>query len=47
MVLMTITIPQCEEIANGALGFRSGLEVKKYLRRAIHKVFPGIDKLIK
>jgi phosphotransferase system enzyme I (PtsI) len=47
MVLRTITIPQCEEIANGALGFRSGLEVKKYLRRAIHKVFPGIDKLIK
>ena len=47
MVLRSITIPECEVIANEALGFRTALEVKKYLRRAIHKKFPGIEEVIK
>lgn len=47
MVLRAITIPQCNEIAKGALNFRTALEVKKYLRRAIHKNFPGIEEVIK
>jgi len=47
MVIRSITIPACEEIAQGALGFRTALEVKRYLRRTIHKKFPGIEKVIK
>ncbi len=47
MVLRSITIPECEEIAEGALNLRTALEVKRYLRRAIHKKFPGIDKVVK
>lgn len=47
MVIRTITIPECEKIAQETLGFRTALEVKKYLRRAIHQNFPGIEKVIK
>jgi phosphotransferase system enzyme I (PtsI) len=47
MVLRAITIPECEEIAEGAVRFRTPLEVKRYLRRMIHKKFPGIDEVIK
>jgi phosphotransferase system enzyme I (PtsI) len=47
MVIRTITIPECEKIAQEALCFRTALEVKKYLRRAIHQQFPGIEKVIK
>ncbi len=47
MVLRAITIPKCQEIAQQALGFRTALEVKKYLRRIIHRNFPGIEKVIK
>lgn len=47
MVLRTITIPECEKIAIGALDFRTALEVKRYLRRIIHKKFPGVDEVIK
>jgi phosphotransferase system enzyme I (PtsI) len=47
MVLRTITIPECEEIAEGAMRFRTPLEVKRYLRRTIHRKFPGIDMVVK
>jgi len=47
MVVRAITIPECEEIAKGALNFRTPLEVKRYLRRNIHRKFPGIDKVTK
>ena len=47
MVIRAITIPECEKIAQEALCFRTALEVKKYLRRAIHHNFPGIEKVIK
>lgn len=47
MVLRTLTIPQCEEIAAEALNYRTALEVKKYLRRAIIKRFPGLGDIIK
>jgi phosphotransferase system enzyme I (PtsI) len=47
MVIRSIKIPECEKIAQEALCFRTALEVKKYLRRAIHKNFPGIEKVIK
>lgn len=47
MVLRGITIPECEEIAETALTFRTPLEVKRYLRRMIHKKFPGVDEVIK
>jgi phosphoenolpyruvate-protein phosphotransferase len=46
MILRTLTIPDCEEIAQGALGFRTALEVKRFLRRAIHKKFPGIEGVL-
>jgi phosphotransferase system enzyme I (PtsI) len=42
MILRAVTVPECEEIARKALQFRSASEVKKYLRRAIMKRFPGI-----
>ena len=47
MVLRAITIPECQEIAQQALSFRTALEVKRYLRRVIHRKFPGIEKVIK
>ncbi len=46
MILRSITIPECEKIAKNALGYRTALEVKRYLRRAIHDKFPGIDKVL-
>ncbi len=46
MILRAITIPECEEIANNALGFRTALEVKRYLRRTIHDKFPGIEEVL-
>jgi phosphotransferase system enzyme I (PtsI) len=46
MILRSITIPECEEIANNALGFRTALEVKRYLRRTIHDKFPGIEEVL-
>ncbi|MBA7518921.1 Phosphoenolpyruvate-protein phosphotransferase [subsurface metagenome] len=46
MVLRSITIPQCEEIAKETLRFRTALEVKRYLRRTIRKKFPKIDEVI-
>jgi phosphotransferase system enzyme I (PtsI) len=42
MILRAVTVPECEEIAVKALQFRSANEVKKYLRRAIGRRFPGI-----
>jgi len=47
LVLRSITIPTCEEISKEALGFRTALEVKRFLRRAVHKNFPGIEEVIK
>jgi phosphotransferase system enzyme I (PtsI) len=47
MVVRGITIPQCEEIAEGALEMRTALEVKRYLHRAINKAFPHIEKVVK
>lgn len=46
MILRTLTIPDCEEIAHGALGFRTALEVRRYLRRVIHKKFPSIEGVL-
>jgi hypothetical protein len=46
MVLRAITIAQCESIAETALGFRTALEVKKYLRRQLGSILPRIDKVI-
>lgn len=47
MALRLLTISQCEKISEEALRFRTALEVKKFLRRAIHKKFPGIEKVVK
>jgi phosphotransferase system enzyme I (PtsI) len=47
MVLRTITVPQCAEIAREVLKFRTALEVKRYLRNIVHKKFPGIEEVIK
>jgi phosphotransferase system enzyme I (PtsI) len=47
LVLRSITIPECEKIAHDALGYRTALEVKRFLRRAIHKTFPGVEQVIK
>jgi phosphotransferase system enzyme I (PtsI) len=46
MVLRAITIAQCESIAETAIGFRTALEVKKYLRRQLSSILPSIDKVI-
>ena len=46
MVLRALTISKCEEIAHEALKFRTALEVKRFLRRAIHKNFPGIEEIL-
>jgi len=42
MVLRALTVPECEDIAEKALAFRSAGEVKKFLHRMIAKKFPGI-----
>ncbi|UCG90955.1 MAG: phosphoenolpyruvate--protein phosphotransferase [candidate division WOR-3 bacterium] len=47
LVLRSITIPECEKIAHDALGYRTALEVKRFLRRAIRKTFPGVEQVIK
>jgi len=47
MVLRAITIPESQQIAQQALSFRTALEVKRYLRRIIHRKFPDIEKVIK
>jgi phosphoenolpyruvate-protein kinase (PTS system EI component) len=46
MVLRTLTIPECEKIAQASLDFRTALEVKRFLRREIHKKFPGIEGVL-
>ncbi|MGB9720006.1 MAG: phosphoenolpyruvate--protein phosphotransferase [bacterium] len=47
LVLRTLTIPQCQEIAQESLNFRTALEVKKYLNRVVRKRFPGIEGVMK
>jgi len=47
LVLRTLTVAQCEEIAQEALNFRTALEVKKFLNRVVRKKFPGIEDLMK
>jgi phosphotransferase system enzyme I (PtsI) len=47
LVLRTLTIPQCEAIAEEAINFRTALEVKKYLNRVVRKKFPGIEEVLK
>ncbi|MEO0123420.1 MAG: phosphoenolpyruvate--protein phosphotransferase [candidate division WOR-3 bacterium] len=47
LVLRTLTVSQCQEIAQEALNFRTALEVKKFLSRVVRKKFPGIEELIK
>ncbi len=47
LVLRTLTIPQCQEIARESLGFRTALEVKKFLSRTVRKKFPGIEDVMK
>lgn len=46
MVLRALTVPECERIAEKALGFRTAGEVKKFLRRVITKAFPAIGGTI-
>jgi phosphotransferase system enzyme I (PtsI) len=46
MVLRALTIPQCVEISAEALKFRTALEVKRFLRRTIHKNFPSIEMVV-
>lgn len=46
MVLRAITIAQCESIAETVMGFRTALEVKKYLRRQLSSILPSIDRVI-
>jgi phosphotransferase system enzyme I (PtsI) len=45
MVLRALTVPECEEIAEGSLKFRSAPEVRKYLKRTISKKFPSIEDI--
>jgi len=47
LTLRAISTPKCAEIAQEALNYRTATEVKRFLRRAIHKNFPGIDEIIK
>jgi phosphoenolpyruvate-protein kinase (PTS system EI component) len=47
LVLRTLTIAHCQEIAQEALNFRTALEVKKFLNRVVRKKFPGIEDLMK
>lgn len=47
LVLRTLTIPHCQEIAQEALNFRTALEVKKFLNRVVRKRFSGIEAVMK
>uniref|UniRef100_A0A7V0Z4U0 Phosphoenolpyruvate-protein phosphotransferase n=1 Tax=candidate division WOR-3 bacterium TaxID=2052148 RepID=A0A7V0Z4U0_UNCW3 len=47
LVLRTLTIAHCQEIAQETLNFRTALEVKKFLNRVVRKKFPGIEDLMK
>ncbi len=47
LVLRTLTLSQCKEIAEEALNFRTALEVKKFLSRVVRKKFPGIEDVVK
>jgi phosphotransferase system enzyme I (PtsI) len=47
LTLRAISTPKCAEIAQEALSYRTAIEVKRFLRRAVHKNFPGIDAIIK
>lgn len=47
LTLRSISHATCVTIAQEALGFRTATEVKRYLRRAIRKNFPGIDEVIR
>jgi phosphotransferase system enzyme I (PtsI) len=47
LTLRAISTPKCAEIAQEALSYRTAIEVKRFLRRAVHKNFPGIDSIIK
>jgi len=47
LTLRAISTPKCSEIAREALNYRTATEVKRFLRRAVHKNFPGIDEIIK
>lgn len=47
LILRAITTTECEGIAKDVLGFRTALEVKKFLSREIHKKFPGIGEITK
>lgn len=46
LTLRSISHATCVTIAQEALDFRTATEVKRYLRRAIRKNFPGIDSVI-
>ncbi len=46
MVLRSMTLAKCEEIAKEVLEYRTALEVKRFLRRAIIKNFPNLDKVL-
>ncbi len=45
MVLRSIAVSTCEELAAAAIGFRTALEVKRYMRRMMHEKFPSIEKV--
>ncbi|MCX7995227.1 MAG: phosphoenolpyruvate--protein phosphotransferase [candidate division WOR-3 bacterium] len=47
LILRTLTIPQCKEIAEEALRLRTALEVRRFLNRVLRKQFPGIEDAIK
>ncbi|MGQ9664997.1 MAG: phosphoenolpyruvate--protein phosphotransferase [bacterium] len=47
LVLRTLTIPQCQEIAQEALKFRTALEVRRFLNRIVRKKFAGIESIMK
>jgi phosphoenolpyruvate-protein kinase (PTS system EI component) len=47
LTLRAISTPKCAEIAQEALNYRTATEVKRFLRRSMHKNFPGIDEIIK
>ena len=46
MVLRALSVPECCEIAERALAFRSAGEVKKFLHRTIARKFPGLGGMI-
>ncbi len=45
MVLRSITVGTCEQIAKTVTGFRTALEVKRYMRRIMHEKFPSIERV--